>query len=197
MGIRNPQILSPSPMIKTGSNPVIPIQQRDAIRVFYNNLNKFPTYPSETFIEKTQSFYPTCKLKFYVKFLIWHFKPAQYDMWHYMLWFKLYAGELPKHTSEDVWNTKESMNLMFNISLPKSSKGISINVNMARLRLYKQFVACYSQSSNEVCAHKFRYYFYYYFITKCFNFLIYLSTDRWFSIMPTDILCRNYETIQH
>ncbi|XP_027844588.1 uncharacterized protein LOC114125230 isoform X2 [Aphis gossypii] len=117
MGTRFPQILSPSPMMKTGPNPVIPIQQRDAIRVFYNNLNKFPTYPSDTYIEKTQSFYPTC--------------------------------ELPKHTSEGVWNTKESMNLMFNISLPKSSKGISINVNMARLRLYKQFVACYSQSSNE------------------------------------------------
>ncbi|XP_026809338.1 uncharacterized protein LOC113551344 isoform X2 [Rhopalosiphum maidis] len=114
---RNAQILSPSPMIKTGPSSIIPIQQRDAIRIFYDNLNNFPTYPSDTFTEKTQSFYPTC--------------------------------DLPKHTNEGVWNTKESMNLMFNITLPKSSKGISINVNMARLRLYKQFVSCYSQSSNE------------------------------------------------
>ncbi|XP_060837707.1 uncharacterized protein LOC132919839 isoform X2 [Rhopalosiphum padi] len=114
---RDPQILSPSPMIKTGPSSTIPIPQRDAIRIFYDNLNNFPTYPSDTFTEKTQSFYPTC--------------------------------DLPKHTNEGVWNTKESMNLMFNITLPKSSKGISINVNMARLRLYKQFVSCYSQSSNE------------------------------------------------
>ncbi|XP_025199896.1 uncharacterized protein LOC112597873 isoform X2 [Melanaphis sacchari] len=114
MGRNIPQILSPSPMMKPGP---IPIQQRDAIRIFYDNLNNFPTYPSDAFTEKTQSFYPTC--------------------------------DLPRHTNEEVWNTKESMNLMFNISLPKSSKGISINVNMARLRLYKQFVSCYSQSSNE------------------------------------------------
>ncbi|XP_008189870.1 uncharacterized protein LOC103311860 isoform X2 [Acyrthosiphon pisum] len=75
------------------------------------------SYPSDTFIEKTQSFYPIC--------------------------------EMPKHTNGDSWNTKELMNLMFNISLPKSSNGISVNVNTARLRLYKQFVSCYSQTSNE------------------------------------------------
>lgn len=75
------------------------------------------SYPSDSFTEKTQSFYSTC--------------------------------DLPKHTNEDVWNTKEAMNLMFNISLPKSSKGITVNINTARLRLYKQFVSCYSQSSNE------------------------------------------------
>lgn len=80
MGIRNSQTLSPSPIIKTGPSPVIPIQQRDAIRIFYDNLNKFPTYPSDTFTEKTQSFYPTCKLKFNVIFLNWYFKLAQYDM---------------------------------------------------------------------------------------------------------------------
>ncbi|KAL5241335.1 hypothetical protein ACI65C_008745 [Semiaphis heraclei] len=113
---RNNQALSPSPIIKTNPSSIIPIQQRDAIRIFYDNLNNFPTYPSDTFTEKTQSFYPTC--------------------------------DLPKHTNEDAWNTKESMNLMFNISLPKSYKGITVNVNTARLRLYKQFVSCYSQSSN-------------------------------------------------
>jgi hypothetical protein len=73
---RNAQILSPSPMIKTGSSSTIPIQQRDAIRIFYDNLNNFPTYPSDTFTEKTQSFYPTCKLKF----VIWYHKPSQYGM---------------------------------------------------------------------------------------------------------------------
>lgn len=114
---RNNQILSPSPMMKTDPNSIIPMAQKDAIRIFYDNLNNFPTYPSDTFTEKTQSFYPSC--------------------------------DLPKHTNEEVWNTKESMNLMFNFSLPKSSKGITVNVNMARLRLYKQFVSCYSLSSNE------------------------------------------------
>jgi len=72
---------------------------------------------------------------------------------------------MPKHTNEDVWNTKESMNLMFNISLPKSSKGITVNVNTARLRLYKQYVSCYSQSSNEVCTDKFDYYY----LKICYN----------------------------
>ncbi|KAL5241321.1 hypothetical protein ACI65C_008731, partial [Semiaphis heraclei] len=56
--------------------------------------------------------------------------------------------DLPKHTNEDAWNTKESMNLMFNICSISYIYGITVNVNTARLRLYKQFVSCYSQSSN-------------------------------------------------
>lgn len=80
-----------------------------------------------------------------------------------------HTGDLPKHTNEDVWNTKESMNLMFNISLPKSSNGIAVNVNMGRLWLYKQYDSCYSQTSNEVCTDKFDYYF----KIGCVHFLIY------------------------
>jgi len=52
------------------------------------------------------------------------------------------------------------MNLMFNISLPKSSKGIKVNVNMARLRLYKQLVSDYSQT-NDVCTYKLYYNYYF------------------------------------
>lgn len=63
----------------------------------------------------------------------------------------LYTGELPKHTNEEVWNGKESMNLMFNISIHKVSSGISVNINTAKLRLFKQLVVCNSQTSNEVC----------------------------------------------
>ncbi|XP_003240932.1 uncharacterized protein LOC100575681 [Acyrthosiphon pisum] len=109
--------LPPSLMTKKDPSSVIPIQKSDAKGKCYEKMNNFPFYPSDTFIEKTQSFYPIC--------------------------------ELPKHTNEDAWNTKELMNLMFNISLPKSSEGITVNVNTARLRLYKQFVSCYSQTSNE------------------------------------------------
>jgi len=57
-------------MIKTDPSSVIPIQQRDAIRIFYDNLNNFPSYPSDTFTEKTQSFYPTCKLNLSEQFII-------------------------------------------------------------------------------------------------------------------------------
>jgi len=57
----NDRELSPSPIIKNNPSSKIPIQQRDAIRMLYDNLNNFPSYPSDTFTEKTQSFYPSCK----------------------------------------------------------------------------------------------------------------------------------------
>lgn len=63
----------------------------------------------------------------------------------------IHAGDLPKHTNEEVWNGQESMNLMFNVSLHKVSSGISVNVNTAKLRLFKQLVICNSKTSNEVC----------------------------------------------
>ncbi|XP_050534660.1 uncharacterized protein LOC126901853 isoform X1 [Daktulosphaira vitifoliae] len=102
---------------RTQSIPSPSSQQRDAIRVLYENVKSFPAYPADMFTEKIQSFYPTC--------------------------------ELPKNTNSEVWNSKESMNLMFNISLPKASNGITVNVNTAKLRLYKQLLPCNSQVNNE------------------------------------------------
>ncbi|XP_050429818.1 uncharacterized protein LOC126838983 isoform X2 [Adelges cooleyi] len=104
----------------TKTRPSMPIsssQQRDAIRILYENVKNFPAYPADMYTEKTQSFYPAC--------------------------------ELPRHTNEEVWNSRDSMNLMFNISLPKASNGITVNVNTAKLRLYKQQAPCSSQANNE------------------------------------------------
>lgn len=58
---------------------------------------------------------------------------------------------MPKHANEESWNSRESMNLMFNITLPRAAvNGISMNVSSAKLLLFKQLVSCNSQTSNEV-----------------------------------------------
>lgn len=55
---------SPSPIIKHPSSGVLntSLQQKDAIRLILENVNKLPSYPTDSFTEKTQSFYPICKL---------------------------------------------------------------------------------------------------------------------------------------
>lgn len=64
------------------------------------------------------------------------------------------AGYVPKNTNdEENWNSKKAMNLMFSIGLPKAPGGVSVNINMTKLRLYKHFIACTSQSSVEVRVH--------------------------------------------
>lgn len=61
---RNPLSQSPSPIIKTSPTSAVPTpnsQERDAFRQLFENVNNFPSYPSDMFTEKTQSFYPICK----------------------------------------------------------------------------------------------------------------------------------------
>ncbi|XP_025416307.1 uncharacterized protein LOC112687671 isoform X2 [Sipha flava] len=57
---------------------------------------------------------------------------------------------VPKNTNDDDnWNSKKAMNLMFSISLPKAPGGVSVNINMTKLRLFKHFITCTSQTSVE------------------------------------------------
>lgn len=63
----------------------------------------------------------------------------------------MHTGSEPKNTNdEDGRYSQKAMTLMFSISLPRSSGGASVNINMTKLRLYKHFISCTSQASIEV-----------------------------------------------
>lgn len=62
----------------------------------------------------------------------------------------MHIGHLQKNLSDELWNKKGVVNMVFNVSTPQVSNTSTIYVKTATLKLYKQ-LNCGPKSNKEVC----------------------------------------------
>lgn len=61
----------------------------------------------------------------------------------------IYAGEIPRSSTSELWNKKGVVNMMFNVSTPQVPNSSTVEVKTAILKLYKQNT-CVNQLTKEV-----------------------------------------------